>query len=93
MASITKMPFDTVIAPAKLKDYLWVWRGKDDKSKMTYTLFEQVALTRDISEKNLRKGDVATIVELHPMRQEEDGYSLELFNGIGETIVVITVPE
>jgi hypothetical protein len=56
MASITKMPFDTVIAPAKLKDYLWVWRGKDDKSKMTYTLFEQVALTRDISEKICGKG-------------------------------------
>ena len=60
---------------------------------MTYTLFEQVALTRDIPEKNLRRGDVATIVDHHPMREGEDGYSLELFNGIGETIAVITVPE
>jgi hypothetical protein len=60
---------------------------------MTYTLFEQVALTQDIPEKNLRRGDVATIVEHHPMAQGEDGYSLELFNGIGETIAVITVPE
>jgi hypothetical protein len=33
MASMTKMPFDTVITLAKLKDYLLVWRGKDDKSK------------------------------------------------------------
>jgi len=60
---------------------------------MAYTLFEQVALTRDIPEKNLRQGDVATIVEHHPMQQGEDGYSLELFNGIGETIAVITVSE
>jgi hypothetical protein len=60
---------------------------------MTYTLFEQVALTRDIVEKNLRRGDVATIVEHHPMREGENGYSLEVFNGIGETIAVITVPE
>ncbi|HRQ42319.1 MAG TPA: DUF4926 domain-containing protein [Chloroflexota bacterium] len=60
---------------------------------MTYRLFEQVVLRQDIPEKNLRRGDVATIVEHHPMHQGEDGYSLELFNGIGETIAVITVPE
>lgn len=60
---------------------------------MTFKLFEQVVLTQDIPERKLRRGDVATIVEHHPMRQGEDGYSLELFNGIGETIAVITVPE
>ncbi|MBX3055904.1 MAG: DUF4926 domain-containing protein [Anaerolineae bacterium] len=60
---------------------------------MTFKLFEQVVLTQDIPERKLRRGDVATIVEHHPMWQGEDGYSLELFNGIGETIAVITVPE
>jgi hypothetical protein len=60
---------------------------------MICTLFEQVTLTQDVPKKNLRRGDVATIVEYHPMREGEDGYSLEVFNGIGETIAVITVPE
>ena len=40
-----------------------------------------------------KKGDVATIVEHHPISDEEDGYSLELFNALGDTIAVITLPE
>ena len=60
---------------------------------MKYELFEQVTLTRDIPDKNLKEGDVATIVDHHPGPGGEDGYSLEVFNALGETIAVITVPE
>ena len=60
---------------------------------MKYKLFEEVALNKDIPEKNLKKGDVATIVEYHPVKDGEDGYSMEIFNVLGDTIVVITVPE
>ena len=60
---------------------------------MTYKLFEEVVLTKDIPEKGLKKGDVATIVEHHPVTDGEDGYSLELFNALGDTIAVITVSQ
>jgi len=60
---------------------------------MTYKLFQQVALARNLPEKKLRKGDVATIVEHHPVSNGEDGYSLEVFNVFGDTIAVLTVPE
>ncbi len=60
---------------------------------MTYKLFEEVVLTKDIPEKGLKKGDVATIVEYHPVPDGEDGYSLELFNALGDTIAVITVAQ
>ncbi len=60
---------------------------------MTYKLFEEVVLLEDIPEKGLKKGDVATIVEHHPVPDGEDGYSLEVFNALGETIAVITVSE
>ena len=60
---------------------------------MTYKLFEEVVLLKDIPEKKLKKGDVATIVEHHPVSRGEDGYSLEVFNVLGDTIAVITVPE
>src|SRR3990172_7759069 len=60
---------------------------------MKYKLFEEVVLLKDIPEKNLKKGDVATVVEHHPVSEGEDGYSLELFNVLGDTIAVITVPE
>ena len=60
---------------------------------MTYKLFEEVVLAKDIPKRGLKKGDVATLVEHHPVSEGEDGYSLELFNAVGDTIAVITVPE
>ena len=60
---------------------------------MTYQLFQEVVLAVDVPEKRLRKGDVATIVEEHPVVGGERGYTLEVFNALGETIAVVTVPE
>ena len=60
---------------------------------MKYKLFDEIVLKKDIPEKNLKKGDVATIVDQHPVSRGENGYSLEIFNAIGDTIAVITVPE
>jgi len=60
---------------------------------MKYKLFEEVILLEDVIQKGLRKGDVATIVEHHPVPEGEDGYSLEVFNVLGDTIAVITLSE
>jgi hypothetical protein len=60
---------------------------------MKYKLFEEVVLLKDIHKKKMKKGDVATIVEHHLVSDGEDGYSLEVFNAVGDTIAVITVPE
>jgi hypothetical protein len=61
---------------------------------MTFELYKQVALARDIPEDGLRKGDIATVVDRHPIPESggEEGYSIEVFNAIGETIVVTVVP-
>ncbi len=60
---------------------------------MTYKLFTEVVLLEDIHAKGLKKGDVATIVEHHPVSEGEDGYTLEVFNALGNTIAVVTVSE
>ncbi len=60
---------------------------------MKHELFQQVALARDIPEKRLRRGDLATVVEHHPASEREPGYSIEVFNALGETITVTVVPE
>jgi hypothetical protein len=60
---------------------------------MKYELFTEVVLAQDIPEKGLKKGDVATIVEHHELPGRQDGYSLEIFNAVGDTIAVVTVPE
>ncbi|HEY3897227.1 MAG TPA: DUF4926 domain-containing protein [Chthoniobacter sp.] len=61
---------------------------------MKYPLFSRVALTEDLPIENLRRGDVATIVEHYQGRSgQEPGYELEVFNAVGETIAVTTVRE
>ncbi len=60
---------------------------------MKIELFKRVALKMDIPDQGLRKGDVATIVEHLPGKNGEDGYALEVFNAIGESIAVIMVAE
>ncbi len=60
---------------------------------MTYQLFEEVVLLENVPEKGLLKGDVATVVEHHAVPDGEDGYSLEVFNVLGDTIAVIALRE
>jgi hypothetical protein len=58
-------------------------------------LYQRVALTRELPEHNLCKGDVAVVVEYLPGTSAsggEDGYALEVFNAVGETIAVVMVP-
>ena len=61
---------------------------------MTYELFTRVALKVDLPTHRLYKGDVATIVEYHEgAADQEAGYSLEVFNAVGDTVAVVTVRE
>ena len=60
---------------------------------MAIDLFKRVALRVDLHEHGLRKGDVATIVEHLPGKDCEDGYALEVFNAIGDSIAATAVPE
>ena len=61
---------------------------------MKYDLYTRVALTEDLPERHLRRGDVATLVEFHSGRPgQEPGYTLEVFNAVGEAVDVVTVRE
>jgi hypothetical protein len=61
---------------------------------MTLKLYDRVALRTGVPEHSLRAGDVATLVDVveHPTGGPR-GCVLEVFNALGETIRVITVPE
>ncbi len=57
--------------------------------KMQHPLFSQVALAADLPEYELKRGDVATVVEHYPMPEgEDDGYSLEGFHVASVTVEV-----
>jgi Domain of unknown function (DUF4926) len=51
------------------------------------------ALTRDLPEYELKAGDIATLVDFvsHPSGGEE-GWVLEVFNAVGESLAVVAVP-
>ena len=61
---------------------------------MKLALYQRVALRRDLSEHPFRRGDVACLVDRvpHPAGGE-GGCVLEIFNALGESIAVVTVPE
>jgi hypothetical protein len=60
---------------------------------MALELYREVALLRNVPNSALRVGDVAILVDIvpHPAGGE-DGAVLEVFNAIGESIAIITVP-
>lgn len=61
---------------------------------MKYDLHTRVALTENLPERQLRRGDVATLVEFHSGRPgQEPGHTVEVFNAVGETVDVVTVRE
>ena len=61
---------------------------------MKFEMFSRVVLNIDVPEHGLRRGDLATIVEFHQgVPGQEPGYSLEVFNAVGDTVAVITLAE
>ncbi len=60
---------------------------------MRFKLFSEVMLLKDIPEKRLKKGDIGTIVDFHHSSTLGNGYSLEIFNAVGDTIDVVIVSE
>ncbi len=61
---------------------------------MKHELYTRVALAEDVPTHNLRRGDVATVVEQIPQTAAKRGaYVLEVFNALGDSIDVLIVPE
>ena len=61
---------------------------------MKHNLFDRVTLTVDVPQHNLQVGDVATVVENHVGTQgQEEGYTVDVFNAVGESVAVVTLKE
>lgn len=59
---------------------------------MSLSLYQRVALRRDLPEHNLRRGDVATLLDFVPHPEGgEQGCVVEVFNALGESIAVVAV--
>jgi len=57
-------------------------------------LYSRISLNRNFPEYSLQRGDIANFVDTVPDPNSlEDGYILEIFNALGESIDVVTVPK
>jgi hypothetical protein len=54
-------------------------------------LFKEAVFTRDVPEHQIKKGDVATVIDYFD--NPEPGYALEVFDALGHTVDVLSVPE
>jgi hypothetical protein len=59
---------------------------------MKFELYTDVALTCDLPEHRLRRGDIVKLIDHHIAPDGTEGYSIEVFNAVGNTIAVTTVP-
>ena len=59
---------------------------------MKYELYTDAALTCDLPEHRLRRGDIVKLVDHHVAPDGTEGYSIEVFNAVGDTIAVTAVP-
>lgn len=59
------------------------------------SLYDRVAITHDLDEHRLKRGDVATVVDTVPHPSGgTDGLVLEVTNALGESLqVVVVTPE
>ena len=57
-------------------------------------LYEQVSLKRDLPQFRFLRGDLAPLIDHVPHPSGgENGVVLEVFNALGDSIAVVTVPE
>ncbi len=59
---------------------------------MKWELCTDAALTCDVPEHRLRRGDIVKLVDHHVAPDGTEGYSIEVFNAVGDTIAVTSVP-
>jgi hypothetical protein len=59
---------------------------------MKWELYTDAALTCDVPEHRLRRGDIVKLVDHHVAPDGTEGYSIEVFNAVGDTIAVTSVP-
>ena len=59
---------------------------------MKFDLYTDVALKCEVPEHRLRRGDIVKLVDHHMAPDGTEGYSIEVFNALGETIAVTSVP-
>ena len=55
-------------------------------------LYTDAVLMCDVPEHRLKRGDIVKLVDHHVAPDGSEGFSIEVFNAVGDTIAVTVVP-
>jgi hypothetical protein len=78
--------------PAKDETEIGTKRRKKMPERMKQALYRDAVLTCDVPEHRLKRGDVVKPVDNHVAPDGTEGYTIEVFNALGDTIAVTVVP-
>lgn len=59
---------------------------------MKLELYTDAVLACDVPEHRLKRGDIVKVVNHHVAPGGTEGYSIEVFNAVGDTIAITAVP-
>lgn len=59
---------------------------------MRLNLYTDAVLGCDVPEHHLKRGDIVKLVDHHVALDGTEGYSIEVFNAVGDTIALTAVP-
>jgi len=68
------------------------WAKPYSPVMMKLELYSDAMLTCDLPQHRLRRGDIVKLVEHHTAPDGSEGFSIEVFNAVGDTIAVTAVP-
>jgi hypothetical protein len=63
-------------------------RRKKAQKRMKQELYKDAVLMCDVPEHRLKRGDIVKLVDHHVAPDGTEGYSIEVFNALGDTIAV-----
>jgi hypothetical protein len=65
---------------------------KKTPERMKQARYTDAVLMCDVPEHRLKRGDIVKLVDHHVALDGTEGYSIEVFNAVGDTIAVTAVP-
>ena len=60
---------------------------------MRFELYTEAVLAHDLPEHRLRRGDLVKLVDRHVACDGTEGYLIEVFNALGNTLLITAISE
>jgi hypothetical protein len=77
--------------PAKGTTAMDTKRRKKTVDPIKQALYKDAVVTRNLPKHGLKRGDIVKLVDHHVAPDGTEGYSIEVFNTVGDTVAITAV--